>query len=88
MGIDLLREAEVGEGAELWIDAQDDVPAFAAVASVGTAARDVRLAPEGDDAAAAIPSADHQAYAIDEHVLQTNERPWQSDDPKMPSVGA
>jgi hypothetical protein len=31
---------------------------------------------------------DDQACAIDEHLLQTNERPRQSDDPKMSRVGA
>src|SRR5438876_952127 len=84
--VDLLCEAKVGERPELRIHSQDDVAALSAISSVRTTARNMRLAPEGDDAPATVASADHEARAIDEHGLQANEGPRQRDDPKMGGV--
>jgi hypothetical protein len=43
----------------------------------------VRLAPERDDAAAPIASADRKTRPIDEHGLEANERPRDRHDAKM-----
>src|SRR2546428_1196462 len=63
----LAGEAEIGERAELWIDAQHDIAAFAAITSIGSAAGHMRFAAERDHAAAAVAPLHDQPRAIEEH---------------------
>ena len=67
LGGGLPREPEIGERAELRIDAQHDVAALAAITSIGAAAGYVRLATERDHAAAAITPFHDQPRTIEEH---------------------
>src|SRR5439155_835872 len=76
-------EADVGGELELEVN----LPLLA-LASVGTAPRNVRLASERDDASAAVASPNHQARAIDEHRLKADERPRKRDDSKMRRIRA
>ena len=62
------RDPHRGEIAPRRIAEQDHVAAVAAVAAVGPAARDVRLAAEADDAVAAPTALDEYACAIVEHA--------------------
>ncbi len=58
---------EVAQRRLAGIDAQVDRAAAAAVAAVGTAARDVRLAPEGRGPVAAVAGTDPDLHAVEEH---------------------
>ena len=72
----------VAERCELIVDAKHDVAAAAAVAAVGTTARDVGLATERDHALAAVTSLDRDARAIEEH-LDPRQRSHERADTKM-----
>ena len=58
---------EVAERGHSRLDGQDHAAAMAAVATIRPAARDVRLAAEGDGAVAAGPGRDEDASAVSEH---------------------
>ena len=67
LGAEVVLVAEVEERGQARVDPQDDAAAAAAVAAVGTAPGDVRLAPEGRCAVAAVAGADPDLDAVEEH---------------------
>jgi hypothetical protein len=58
---------ETRQVAQRRVGDDHDVPAAASVAPVGTALRDVRLAPEGDHAVSAVAASHVDARAVVEH---------------------
>ena len=64
---EVVREAEVAQRGEARVDPQHDGAAAAAVAAIGAALRDVRLAPERGRAVAAVTGTDPDGYAVEEH---------------------
>jgi hypothetical protein len=64
--LESLPVAEVGQRGEVRCGEEDDVAAPSPIAAVGSAARDVRLAPEGDHASPAAPALDDGARPVDE----------------------
>ena len=67
LGLEVVLVAEVEERRQAGIDAQDDAAAAAAVAAVGAAPRDVRLAAEGGRAVAAVAGTDPDLDVVEEH---------------------
>jgi hypothetical protein len=66
-GPEVMGVAEVTQGGLAGVDAQIDGAAAAAVAAVGAAARNVRLAAEGRGPVAAVAGTDPDLHAIEEH---------------------
>ena len=64
---EVVAVVEVAKGRLAGVDPEVDRAAAAAVAAVGTAARDVRLLPEGRGPVAAIAGADPDLHAVEEH---------------------
>jgi hypothetical protein len=58
---------QVVQGVDAGIDVEDDVAAATAVAAGRSAARDIFLAPKGDDAVAAVACLDKDACSIKKH---------------------
>ena len=67
LGAEVVLEAVVDKRRELRVDANDDVSAIAAVASVRTALRDIRLSAERHAAGTAIATADVDPGKVCEH---------------------
>ena len=68
LGAEVRPAAERLQVAQVVVAAQHDVAAAAAVAAVGTALRDVGLAPEGQAAVAARSRSDLDVRAVGKHV--------------------
>ena len=66
-GLEVVLEAEVGEGRLSGIDAQVDRSAAAAIAAIRPAARDVRFASEGRGAVSTVAGPDEDRHAVEEH---------------------
>ena len=64
---EVVAVVEVAERRLAGIDPEVDRAATAAVAAIGTAARDVRLLPEGRGPVATITGADPDLHAVEEH---------------------
>jgi hypothetical protein len=64
---ELALALEVAEGRHAGLDDEDDIAALAAVAAVGTAARDMRLAPHGGGPIATRSAGHQDSCAISEH---------------------
>ena len=64
---EMVPVVEVAQGGLPGVDPQVDRAATTAVAAVGSAARDVRLLPEGRGPVAAITGADPDLHAVEEH---------------------
>ncbi len=69
LGRKFRMKAEVDEGVQVRAGDDVDRAAVSAVASAGTAARDIFLSPEGQTAAAAVSCRDVDVYFVDEHLI-------------------
>jgi L-alanine-DL-glutamate epimerase-like enolase superfamily enzyme len=67
LGAEVRTAAEGLQVAQVVVAAQDHVPAATAVAAVRAALGDVRLAPEGHGAVAALPGEDLDPRAVVQH---------------------
>ena len=74
LGVELRGEAEVNERVAVRIGDEIDRAALAAVAAIGTAARDELLAAEAERAAAAVAGLDVDVDFVDEHRVRIRTR--------------